>query len=380
MVSYSRINVEDKDGNIIFEAPQGSHSTDDIELQEVRTVEKRQNSPGTEQLLSSFEDDESLTDDNHNENDGSKHTDNRLRDIEEGEQREGDDGTENVGASSSRVDQQDADVGASASLPNSSRAAVAIQSIRNNFNFLDRMFTKRGYERVGQEQGSGSENDGVFSNLSAKPDTQPQIESDKPPAYDEAAQDQTPPYWENSVLSPGFGEEVFVDGLPVGNIVNFVWNLLVSSSFQFVGFLLTYLLHTSHAAKQGSRAGLGITFITYGYTMIPRAARYHDSDGVINEYKVEPNSPNDFGNLNFGDKIEGTLNHYSSSLSGGVDPLSETPNPAEGGKHLTVIGVGVILFGVLILVKAALNYHRAKKMEDIILQPPANIVSPEEQV
>lgn len=35
-------------------------------------------------------------------------------------------------------------------------------------------------------------------------------------------------------------------------------------SFQFVGFLLTTLLSTSHAAKNGSRAGLGITLIQYG--------------------------------------------------------------------------------------------------------------------
>lgn len=36
-------------------------------------------------------------------------------------------------------------------------------------------------------------------------------------------------------------------------------------SFHFVGFLLTYLLHTTHAARHGSRAGLGITFIQYGF-------------------------------------------------------------------------------------------------------------------
>ncbi len=47
--------------------------------------------------------------------------------------------------------------------------------------------------------------------------------------------------------------------------------MLVSVSFQFVGFLLTYLLHTTHAAKLGSRAGLGITLIQYGFSMRSRA-------------------------------------------------------------------------------------------------------------
>lgn len=60
---------------------------------------------------------------------------------------------------------------------------------------------------------------------------------------------------------------VLVEGLPVGNIFSFLWNLmgkayciyqqticmlmilLVSASFQLVGFMLTYLLHTTHAAK-----------------------------------------------------------------------------------------------------------------------------------
>lgn len=58
-----------------------------------------------------------------------------------------------------------------------------------------------------------------------------------------------------------------IDNLPVGSVFAFLWNLLVSVSFQFVGFLLTYLLHTTHASKYGSRAGLGITLIQYGFYM-----------------------------------------------------------------------------------------------------------------
>ncbi len=43
-------------------------------------------------------------------------------------------------------------------------------------------------------------------------------------------------------------------------------------TFQFVGFLLTYLLHTTHAARCGSRAGLGVTLIQYGFYLRTRAA------------------------------------------------------------------------------------------------------------
>lgn len=58
---------------------------------------------------------------------------------------------------------------------------------------------------------------------------------------------------------------MIVDDLPTGHLTFFIINMLVSYFFSFVGFLLTYLLHTSHAAKYGSRAGLGLTLIQYGF-------------------------------------------------------------------------------------------------------------------
>jgi hypothetical protein len=75
-----------------------------------------------------------------------------------------------------------------------------------------------------------------------------------------------------------------IDALPTGSLFSFLWNMLVSISFQFVGFLLTYLLHTTHAAKLGSRAGLGITLIQYGFAMRGRAEEWNkeqqgDADG-----------------------------------------------------------------------------------------------------
>lgn len=71
-----------------------------------------------------------------------------------------------------------------------------------------------------------------------------------------------------------------IDSLPTGSFFSFAWNMLVSVSFQFVGFLLTYLLHTTHAAKLGSRAGLGITLIQYGFSMRSRADEWAgEADG-----------------------------------------------------------------------------------------------------
>ena len=58
---------------------------------------------------------------------------------------------------------------------------------------------------------------------------------------------------------------MIIDDLPSGSTFTFVANLFTSFFFQFVGFLLTYLLHTTHAAKFGSRAGLGLTLIQFGF-------------------------------------------------------------------------------------------------------------------
>lgn len=57
-------------------------------------------------------------------------------------------------------------------------------------------------------------------------------------AYEVAALDSTPPYWETTIITPQglLGpDDICVDGLPVGSPFGFAWNLLVSMSFQFVG-------------------------------------------------------------------------------------------------------------------------------------------------
>ncbi|TIA72396.1 hypothetical protein E3P91_01999 [Wallemia ichthyophaga] len=136
--------------------------------------------------------------------------------------------------------------------------------------------------------GAGINNDGVFANITAKPGSDGRLvprqnpdgsgveyvreestdKEDAPPSYNLAALDSTPPYWDTTVVAPANPfdtDDLIVDGLPVGIFFSFAWNLLISMSFHFVGFLLTYLLHTTHAARHGSRAGLGITFIQYGF-------------------------------------------------------------------------------------------------------------------
>lgn len=97
-----------------------------------------------------------------------------------------------------------------------------------------------------------------------------ETQNEAPPSYAAAQADAVPPYWETTIHAPFASDaigEMIVDSLPTGSLFSFCWNMLVSISFQFVGFLLTYLLHTSHAARLGSRAGLGITLIQYGFAL-----------------------------------------------------------------------------------------------------------------
>lgn len=152
-------------------------------------------------------------------------------------------------------------------------------------------------QRPRRVMGGGLGQDGVFANLNAKPegrrrrngnhdrgDDDDLEDETLPPTYEVAAADAAPGYWETTIAPGGMGwtpggghvgdvEDLILEGLPIGNFFGFAWNLLVSMCFQFVGFLLTYLLHTTHAARCGSRAGLGITLIQYGFYLRTRAVQ-----------------------------------------------------------------------------------------------------------
>jgi len=124
------------------------------------------------------------------------------------------------------------------------------------------------------------ENDGVFANVMAKPVrgartvraadgniylAPEETQKEAPPTYAEAQTDSVPPYWETTVLAPDSESgDLIVHDLPTGSLLIFVFNLFTSFFFQFLGFVITYFLATTHAAKYGSRAGLGLTLIQYG--------------------------------------------------------------------------------------------------------------------
>jgi len=139
---------------------------------------------------------------------------------------------------------------------------------------------------------------------------------------------------------------------------------MISMSFQLIGFLLTYLLHTSHAAKNGSRAGLGITLIQFGFTMRSIPINNNDdnnnnniilsSPGLDDGNRIIPTDPNDH---NF-------------------DPSKLTdipmPNYNSDGMSLTGDWISYLLMiaGWFILIKATIDFIRACKKEQLIRNSP----------
>lgn len=169
--------------------------------------------------------------------------------------------------------------------------------------------------------------------------------------YEQAAADAAPPYWETTILAPGFGglDEVYVDGMPVGSVFSFVWNGMISTSFQLVGFLLTYLLHSTHAAKNGSRAGLGITLIQYGFYMKGSPEGEAPAMSGPDGYAAPP------------------------------DPNSHDFDPGEvtdGGSGNSVITGGewmsyvLMVVGWFILIKSVAEFLRARRHEQLVMQSP----------
>jgi len=125
---------------------------------------------------------------------------------------------------------------------------------------------------------------------------------------------------------------------------------MISMSFQLVGFLLTYLLHTTHAAKNGSRAGLGVTLIQYGFYM--RASGGGGAGAVPGDGAVVPDDPDshDFDP----DKV---------AQGGGAGGVQDVPG-AEW------MAYGLMVVGWFILIRSIAQFLSARRHEQLVLQSP----------
>ncbi|KIM84146.1 hypothetical protein PILCRDRAFT_87611 [Piloderma croceum F 1598] len=230
--------------------------------------------------------------------------------------------------------------------------------------------------------GGGVENDGVFANVMAKPGKAKTVRTengevhvvpedsarDAPPTYADAQADTVPPYWETTVHAPSGldGSDILVDELPAGSVFIFATNLFTSFFFQFVGFILTYLLHTSHAAKYGSRAGLGLTLIQYGF--YSRVA--HGTDGPVG------------GGDGAGDGIDWLIDEpklpeppsSASTSSAEVSP-SDSPFGISSKEWMSFL---LMTLGWFFLLSSIIGYWRVKHWEMSIRSSHRGSITPED--
>ncbi|KAJ2160013.1 hypothetical protein GGF46_002575 [Coemansia sp. RSA 552] len=193
-------------------------------------------------------------------------------------------------------------------------------------------------EHENQASSMPSPTDGVFANMSAKPDVylgyDDKVPTEPLPTYQDIYGPQStaaPPYFEAAVISVGDEDELLVEGLPVGSVGVFVVNMVVSAAFQIVGYMLTFLLHSSHAARNGSLAGLGITFVNFGFYI-----RTHLGEKVL----------------------DGNHRHHEQDYD------SDTPlDNAYFAYLLMVIGAGIFI-------KAIFDYVRVRRLQTIIESSP----------
>lgn len=123
-------------------------------------------------------------------------------------------------------------------------------------------------------------------------------------------------------------------------------------SFQLIGFLLTYLLHTTHAAKHGSRAGLGITMIQYGFnirsTKGPGATDPGVPQGPIEGVPADPDA-HDF------------------------DPSAVAGDAGGGAMGISTsdwLSYVLMIVGWFILIRAVSDFLRARRQEALVRSSP----------
>lgn len=147
-------------------------------------------------------------------------------------------------------------------------------------------------------------------------------------------------------------------------------------SFQLVGFLLTYLLHSTHAAKNGSKAGLGITLIQYGFSLKGAATRLGDGGGAKvgdgDGLPTDFTTPSDPNNHNF------DPNHVA--LDRGDPALMINAGAPEAGGAASGFGAlgasdlfayGLMIVGWFVLIRAISEYMKARRHEALVLGSPS---------
>ena len=142
---------------------------------------------------------------------------------------------------------------------------------------------------------------------------------------------------------------------------------MISMSFQLVGFLLTYLLHTTHAAKNGSRAGLGIMLIQYGFYMKgsnPKPPTDTDPQYGTpqdpNSHEFDPSTMTDSAAAAVAAMAASQGEQASTTSSSGISSVASS----------AWLAYVFMVVGWFILIRAVSDYLKARRHEQLVLQSP----------
>jgi hypothetical protein len=138
---------------------------------------------------------------------------------------------------------------------------------------------------------------------------------------------------------------------------------MISMSFTLVGFLLTYLLHTTHAAKNGSRAGLGITLVQYGFYM--RTGKGQAPTGGADDAYTQPQDPNahDFDPGAVGGAAAAAMASSQTTASSATSTVS-------GIASSEWLAYVLMIVGWFILIRAVGDFFKARRHEQLVLRSP----------
>ncbi|KAG0366860.1 hypothetical protein BGZ54_004774 [Gamsiella multidivaricata] len=190
--------------------------------------------------------------------------------------------------------------------------------------------------------------DGVFANIPAKPEVEAQKDDEqRPPTYDSAVQDVTPPYFEMTMVSSGGnGDDILVEGIPVGNFFQFLWNA-------------------------GSMVGLGITLLNFGIRMRGGFDNMLGSEDVMGSNtgpageitQIDKHPFVDDTGYVISDGGDSGYSYGSSADSAQMDWLD-----ADMESHW--VSLVLMVAGWMIIVKALAEYVTVKRTERLINARP----------
>ena len=140
---------------------------------------------------------------------------------------------------------------------------------------------------------------------------------------------------------------------------------MISMSFTLVGFLLTYLLHTTHAAKNGSKAGLGITLVQYGFYMRSGRSTPPSPTNGQDPAFTAPQDPNshDFDPNSVSDSA-------AAAAAAAIADSSQQASGATSVANSDWLAYALMIVGWFILIRAVSDFFKARRHEQLVLQSP----------